>query len=65
MKIEIDINEDLIESMYNKYCNSVECVDCKCDVLPGEEYAGCYDKYKKEYFRHDIQNQIKLILENY
>lgn len=58
MKIEININESLIESMYKNYCDTVECVDCKCGILPDETYRNCYEKYKKEYFKYDMQNRI-------
>lgn len=62
MKIEVNVNENLVESMYNKYCNTIECVDCKCNILPNEKYINCYEKYKKEYFKYDIQDKINRML---
>ena len=64
MEIKINIDDYIIEKILNKHCDNSVCVDCKCEVLPDEEYVGYYDKYKKLYCKSDIETRINKTLEN-
>lgn len=64
MEITISISEELLESMYKKYCNERECVNCGCQQVIGDGYDGCFPRYTGTQFKVDIQEAFDLFSEN-
>ena len=64
MEVTISVSEELTESMYKKYCNQRECVNCGCQQVSGDGYDECFAKYIETQFKADIQEAFDLFSEN-
>lgn len=49
MKIELDINDELVGKLYNNFCDKRECFEC---CYSGEN---CYDRYVENSLRYDLK----------
>lgn len=52
MKLEIDISEELIEKLYNKFCDKRDCFEC---CYSGEN---CYDRYIENSLHYDLKELL-------
>lgn len=57
VKIELEVDESVIDECYERMCSEYECEDCPMEVLPTEidEYNHCKDKYKKTRLSRDVE----------
>lgn len=59
MIIPIEIDDDIIKNMHKNFCNKNECVECPAEVLIGESYNNCHNKYKDKLFEQEIKELIQ------
>lgn len=61
MKIELNLNEDIIQILFNRHCSKSECCTCSCQ--DPYESTTCYHNYKNGLFKTHIQEKFDIMCE--
>ena len=64
MKIDIDIDDYLVERMYDKYCSEHgDCSTCPSQPTLDDSEVGCFGKYKNKIFKTEFKEIIDKIID--
>lgn len=61
MKINIEVDDSLVKTMYQKFCDGHSCEICPAQIILGDEELGCFNKYKKRIFENEFSDIFKAI----
>lgn len=61
MKVELNINEDVVRVLFDVYCDDNECHVCGCQDPYGT--STCYNNYKNGIFKTLIQEKFDIMCE--
>lgn len=58
MKVTINLDPLVVERLFQDYCNERECHSCPCQIIVGDKFDSCKEKYNELVLKVDAQDII-------